>query len=159
MPGERLISTPAENEFSELMRSLLAWTGNEVNHTEQDFVGWEGIDRNIILPQTGRAVGADCTAAIGSHARSDGCFQQITREGKSHFSCSLFLQASVAISRSRRALQDHCTGLLIGSQTAERLWRFVDSCISSLFQRRGGAERSKPICDRSGHLKNRHGPV
>lgn len=74
------------------------------------------------------------------------------REKKSYFSCSLFLQASVTISWSRRALQDHYTVLLIGSQTAERLWRFVDSCIASPFQRHSRVERSKPICDRNGHL-------
>lgn len=42
---------PAENEFTELMRSLLARTDNEVNHTEQDFGGREGIDWKIILPK------------------------------------------------------------------------------------------------------------
>lgn len=41
---------PAENEFTELMRSLLAWTDNEANHTKQDFGGREGIDWKIILP-------------------------------------------------------------------------------------------------------------
>lgn len=41
----------AENEFTELMRSLLARADNEVNHTEQDFGGREGIDWKIILPK------------------------------------------------------------------------------------------------------------
>ena len=49
-------------------------------------------------------------------------------------------------------LQDHYTALLIGRQTAERLWRFVDSCIASPFPRHSGVERSKPICGRNGHL-------
>lgn len=42
---------PAENEFTELMRSLLARTDNKVNHAEQDFGGREGIDWKIILPK------------------------------------------------------------------------------------------------------------
>lgn len=42
---------PAENEFTELMRSLLGRTDNEVNHAEQDFGGRGRIDRRIILPK------------------------------------------------------------------------------------------------------------
>lgn len=42
---------PAENEFSELMRSLRAWTDNEGNHVGRDFVGCKGIDWKLILPK------------------------------------------------------------------------------------------------------------
>lgn len=50
-PGRKVNIQPAENEFSELMRSLRARTDNEGNHVGGDFVGCEGIDRKIILPK------------------------------------------------------------------------------------------------------------
>lgn len=129
-PGRKVNIQPAENEFSELMRSLRARTDNEGNHVGRDFVGCEGIDRKIILPKR-----ADQLSPANVHAVMDVLSK--SRVKKTPYLCySLVLRlstASVTIRRALRALQDHCTGLLIGSWTAERLWRFVDSCIGSRF--------------------------
>lgn len=57
--GRKVNIRPAENEFSELMRLLLAWTDNDVNHSEQDLVGYRSENN---FAQTGRPVLDDCPA-------------------------------------------------------------------------------------------------
>lgn len=65
-PGRKVNIRPAENEFSELMRSLRARTDNEGNHAGRDVVGREGIDRKIILPKR-----ADQPSPANAHAVMD----------------------------------------------------------------------------------------
>lgn len=109
--GRKVNIRPAENEFSELMRLLLAWTDNEVNHSEQDVVG---IDRKIILPK--QADRSEPTVQpFPVYAVKDVFSKLKNHIGTAACVCKLST-ASVTVGRSRRALQNHCTGLLIGSQ-------------------------------------------
>lgn len=85
-PGRKVNIQPAENEFSELMRSLRARTDNEGNHVGRDFVCCEGIDRKIFLP-----IRADQPSPANVHAVMD-VFSK-SRVKKPYLSYSLLLRA------------------------------------------------------------------
>lgn len=127
--GRKVNIRPAENEFSELMRLLLAWTDNEVNHSEQDFVG---IDRKIILPKQ-----ADRTEPtvqpLPVNTQKD-VFSKLWGE-KPYRKCSLRLQTIYSFSNCGPVPPgppEPLYRLINWQSAAERLWRFFLIHVSAL---------------------------